>query len=103
MFEPIDADPAAGQVRQITFVPFLADGRCVLIEERDGPALATGEVRDGEDYVLDTVLRVPLETVQERIGHALTGSFPLDVSSGSAPKGRGCSREVRRRDSQGCR
>jgi hypothetical protein len=25
------------------------------------------------------VLRVPLKTIQERIGHALTGSFTLDV------------------------
>jgi hypothetical protein len=63
MFELIDADPAAGQVRRITFVPFLADGRCVLITEPGGPALPAGEVRAGEDYVLDTVLRVPLETV----------------------------------------
>lgn len=58
----INADPAADQVRWITFVPFLADGRCVLIAGPGGPALPSGEVRDGEDYVLDTVLRVPLET-----------------------------------------
>ena len=62
MFELINADPAADQVRRITFVPFLADGRCVLITEPGGPALPSGTVRDGEDYVLDTVLRVPLET-----------------------------------------
>jgi 2-polyprenyl-3-methyl-5-hydroxy-6-metoxy-1,4-benzoquinol methylase len=62
MFELISADPAADQVRRITFVPFLADGRCALVEEPGGPALPAGEVRDGEDYVLDTVLRVPLET-----------------------------------------
>jgi len=59
---PIGADPPADQVRRITFVPFLADGRCVLIEEPGGPALPTGEVRDGEDYLFDTVLRIPLET-----------------------------------------
>jgi hypothetical protein len=41
-------------VRRITFVPFLADGRCVLIDEPGGPALASGEVLDGEDYLLDT-------------------------------------------------
>jgi 2-polyprenyl-3-methyl-5-hydroxy-6-metoxy-1,4-benzoquinol methylase len=62
MFELIDADPAADRVRRITFVPFLADGRCVLIAGPGGPALPAGEVRDGEDYVLDTVLRIPLET-----------------------------------------
>ena len=27
-------------------------------------------------------LRVPLKTIQERIGHALTGSFTLDVYRG---------------------
>ncbi len=62
MFRLIDGHPPADQVRRITFVPFLADGRCVLVEEPDGPALPAGEVRDGEDYLLDTVLRVPLET-----------------------------------------
>jgi 2-polyprenyl-3-methyl-5-hydroxy-6-metoxy-1,4-benzoquinol methylase len=62
MVEPIDADPPADQVRRITFVPFLSDGRCALIENPGGPALPSGEVADGEDYVLDTVLRVPLET-----------------------------------------
>ena len=62
MVEPIDADPPADRVRRITFVPFLSDGRCALIEDPGGPALPSGEVADGEDYVLDTVLRVPLET-----------------------------------------
>ena len=32
---PTDADPPASRVRRITLVPFLPDGRCVLI---DGPA-----------------------------------------------------------------
>jgi hypothetical protein len=62
MFEPVGADPPADRVRRITFVPFLADGRCVLTEEPGGPALPSGEVAGGEDHVLDTVLRVPLET-----------------------------------------
>jgi hypothetical protein len=62
MVEPIAADPPADRVRRITFVPFLSDGRCALIEDPGGPALPSGEVADGEDYVLDTVLRVPLET-----------------------------------------
>ena len=62
MFELINADPPADQVRRITFVPFLSDGRCVLIDESSGPTLPTGKVGHGEDYVLDTVLRVPLET-----------------------------------------
>jgi len=60
--ELIDTDPPSGQVRLITFVPFLPDGRCVLAEGPDGPYLPSGEVLDGEDYLIDTVLRVPLET-----------------------------------------
>jgi hypothetical protein len=62
MFELIDGDPPDDRVRRITFVPFLADGRCVLTEEPGGPALPSGEVANGEDYVLDSVLRIPLET-----------------------------------------
>jgi hypothetical protein len=30
-------------------------------------------------------LRVPLKTIQERIGHAMTGSFTLDVYGGGQP------------------
>jgi hypothetical protein len=59
---PVDADPSASQVRRITFVPFLPDGRCALIDGAAGPDLPSGEVLDGEDYLIDTVLRVPLET-----------------------------------------
>jgi len=62
MFELTETDPPADRVQWITFVPFLSDGRCVLIEEAGGPALPSGAVHDGEDYVLDTVPRVPLET-----------------------------------------
>jgi Methyltransferase domain len=62
MFQPIRTDPPPDQVRRITFVPFLTDGRCVLIDEPGDPALPSGEVLDGEDYRLDTVLRVPLQT-----------------------------------------
>jgi SAM-dependent methyltransferase len=62
MFEPVEADPPADRVRRITFVPFLSDGRCVLIGAPGGPPLPAGEVQAGEDYRLDTVLRVPLET-----------------------------------------
>ena len=69
MFQLIDTDPAPDQVRRITFVPFLADGRCVLIEEPGGPALPAGDVQDGEDYLLDTVLRVPLQTAGLRYQH----------------------------------
>jgi hypothetical protein len=33
MFQLVSADPPADLVRRITFVPFLHDGRCVLIDE----------------------------------------------------------------------
>jgi 2-polyprenyl-3-methyl-5-hydroxy-6-metoxy-1,4-benzoquinol methylase len=62
VFRLIRADPPADLVRRVTFVPFLPDGRCALIEGDDGPALPAGQVLDGEDYLHDTVLRVPLQT-----------------------------------------
>ena len=65
----IRADPPAEQVTWITFVPFLPDGRCALIEGSDGPSLPSGEVAGGEDYLIDTVLRVPLETAGFRYQH----------------------------------
>ena len=33
MFQLIKAHPPGDQVRRITFVPFLAGGRCALIED----------------------------------------------------------------------
>jgi 2-polyprenyl-3-methyl-5-hydroxy-6-metoxy-1,4-benzoquinol methylase len=62
----------------VTFVPFLADGRCVLIERPDGPDLPAGRVLDDEDYLIDTVLRVPLHTAGFRYQHLHT--FGLDGS-----------------------
>lgn len=53
----------------MTFVPFLPDGRCVLLERAGGPGLPAGEVLDGEDYLIDTVLRVPLQTAGFRYQH----------------------------------
>lgn len=53
----------------MTFVPFLPDGRCVLIERPEGPGLPAGEVLDGEDYLIDTVLRVPMQTAGFRYQH----------------------------------
>jgi 2-polyprenyl-3-methyl-5-hydroxy-6-metoxy-1,4-benzoquinol methylase len=69
VFRLIRADPPAEQVRRVTFVPFLPDGRCVLIERPDGPGLPAGEVLDGEDYLIDTVLRVPMQTAGFRYQH----------------------------------
>ena len=55
--------PPGDQVDRVTFVPFFPDGRVALIGERPGLLdLPSGEVRANEDYVLDTSLRVPLET-----------------------------------------
>ena len=42
MFQPIRTDPPPDRVRRITFVPFLTDGRCVLIDEPRDPALPSG-------------------------------------------------------------
>jgi hypothetical protein len=44
MFQPVLTDPPADLVRRITFVPFLTDGRCVLIDEPGDPALPSGVV-----------------------------------------------------------
>jgi hypothetical protein len=69
MFRLITVDPPAGQVRRITFVPFLPDGRCVLIEGRAGPGLPAGEVPDGQDDLNDAALRIPLQTAGFRYQH----------------------------------
>lgn len=53
-----DGDPDPAAVRRMTFVPFLPDGRCVVLP---GPALPTGEVRPGEHYLLDTCKRIPVD------------------------------------------
>lgn len=68
-FRPVDADPPPGRVRRITFVPFLPDGRCVLAEGESGPYLPEGDVLPGEDYLIDSVMRIPLETAGFRYQH----------------------------------
>ncbi len=97
MFRIITDDPPPERVRRITFVPFLEDGQCVLVESPGGPGLPSGEVLEGEDYLLDTVLRVPLATAGFRYQHFRP--FGLDgdhlyawiegaVYTGSRPHGR---------------
>lgn len=50
-------------VTRLTVVPFFADGQCAVIRTNDGRfELPSGEVQPGEDYVLDSALRIPLET-----------------------------------------
>jgi hypothetical protein len=63
------------QVRRLTFVPFLADGRCALIPVAGGLVLPSGEVLAGEDPLPDTGLRVPLVTAgfRRQALHALAG------------------------------
>ena len=57
----LDGDPVL--VRRLTYVLFLPDRRCAAIPDaRHGLTLPTGTVRDGEHWLLDTSLRVPLET-----------------------------------------
>jgi methyltransferase family protein len=53
-----EGDPDPADVHRMTFVPFLPDGRCVVLP---GPALPTGEVRPGELYLLDTTIRIPMD------------------------------------------
>ena len=75
------------QVRRLTFVPFLADGRCALVPAGDRLVLPSGEVLAGEDPMLDAGLRVPLVTA----GFRRQGFQPFAVEesgwsrSGSTP------------------
>jgi SAM-dependent methyltransferase len=66
------------RVRRLTFVPFLADGRCALIPLGDRLVLPSGEVVTGEDAMLDTGLRVPLVTA----GFRRQGFHPFAVEGG---------------------
>ena len=63
------------QARRLTFVPFLADGRCALVPAGDRLVLPSGEVLAGEDPMLDTGLRVPLVTA----GFRRQGFHPFAV------------------------
>jgi hypothetical protein len=94
MFQSIRADPPPDQVRRITFVPFLADGRCVLIDEPGGPALPAGEVLDGEHYLLDTVPRIPRRRPDQRRRPPRPPACPHRLDSRPVrPGGRRCRRQ----------
>lgn len=62
--------------RRLTFVPFLRDGRCALVQG-ERLALPSGGLLPGEDPLLDGSLRVPLEAAgfrrQEAYGLAADG------------------------------
>ncbi len=89
MFQLIRTDPPADQVRRITFVPFLADGRCVLIEEPGGPALPAGDVQDGEDYP-PPVSHQPVRYQPSGRRSTRPGWAPV-VPSANVPARAGCS------------
>ena len=75
----IDSDPAPEAVRRLTFVAFLPTGDCVALAGPQ-PALPTGDVRPGEHWLLDTCLRVPLETAgfrRQRVGPFAADGDPV--------------------------
>lgn len=54
-----DGEP--DRVRRLTFVPFLPSGDCAAVPDPDGRVyLPAGEVRAGEDWLLEASLRIPL-------------------------------------------
>jgi SAM-dependent methyltransferase len=58
----VDADAVhADEVRTVTIVCFLADGRLIMVDTGDRYVVPAGAVRPGEDVLLDTILRIPLE------------------------------------------
>jgi integrase len=59
----------------------------VLLKSLEIPQAGFHAFRHFNVAMLDA-LRVPLKTIQERIGHALTGSFTLDVYGGQPEWGR---------------
>lgn len=70
-----EGDPDPATVLAMTFVPFLPDGRCVVLP---GPALPTGEVRTGEHYLLDTTMRIPMD----QLGFRFQRVHPFAVDDG---------------------
>jgi Methyltransferase domain len=93
--KPTDVDPDSSQVDEISFVLFLPDGRCALPQGEDGMlTVPVGAVENGEDYVLDSSLRIPLMTAgfrrQRFHPFALAGTHLFawvegDVYSGRRP------------------
>lgn len=65
------------RVRRVTVVPFLLDGRLVLVEAGDRLVLPAGAVGVGEDPLVETVLRVPLR----QAGFRRQGTHVLAVSA----------------------
>lgn len=57
----VSADPEPDLVRRITLLLLVPEGDC-LVPLDGSPVLSTGDVADGEHWLLDTALRVPLHT-----------------------------------------
>src|SRR5690606_1434456 len=60
-YRPVSDDPEPERVRRITLLLLLADGTCLRPVD-GGPALATGDIAAGEHWLLDGVLRIPMQT-----------------------------------------
>lgn len=68
--ELIDRLPEDHRVLSLLLVPFLTDGRVVLIREPGGRrALPEGDLRPGEPITPDAALRIPLMTAGFRMQH----------------------------------
>lgn len=81
----VSADPDPELVRRITLLLLVPDGDC-LVPTDGSPALSTGDVAEGEHWLLDTALRVPLQThgVRTQGLHtvAVTELDPADPAAG---------------------
>lgn len=78
-YTPLDSDPDPALVRQLTFVPFRNDGLCGAIPTSTSVTLPSGAVLPGEHWILDSSLRIPLETAAFRMQRVVPiGSSPLD-------------------------
>lgn len=70
-YRPLRTDADPDPVRHVTFVPFLPNGECAVMAGGGSLALPAGEVRQGEHWLFNTSLRVPLETaglLRQRVG-----------------------------------
>lgn len=76
VYQLIDTDPDPDSVRHLTVVPFRSDGTCLAIPDGDRLTLPAGEVAPGEHWLLDSVLRIALQSAGFRYQRA--HPFALD-------------------------
>jgi hypothetical protein len=92
-YVPLDSDPDPDLVRRLTFVAFRNDGLCCAVPGHTSVTLPTGEVLPGEHWILDSTLRILLETAAFRFQRVVPlGAEPYDGglhlyawSEGAAP------------------